>query len=400
MPKATDNGQMARSRALTLTAVTAVLLAACAEAGDDGDPDATTSPASPSAPSDGPEGTGPEPTATGPTALEPTATGPTEPEPPRVVASGLPVPWGVAPLSDGSALVTLREEARILRIDPDGGEPVELTELTEAAPAGEGGLLGIAVSPDDESEVFVYLTTAQDNRVLRLELTENGLEVDDVLLDGIPHATTHNGGRLAFGPDGYLYVTTGDAEQPALAQDPGSLAGKILRIDTDGNPAPGNPYEGSPVWSLGHRNVQGVAWDDDGHMYASEFGSNVWDELNLIEPGGDYGWPEVEGIANVEGLIDPLHQWQPADASPSGIGILDGTIYLAALRGESLWRVPLAGGGEIEEPERLLHGEYGRLRAATPDDAGRLWLLTDNVSRGEPTEDDDRVIILDPAWLD
>ncbi|WP_418605584.1 PQQ-dependent sugar dehydrogenase [Georgenia sp. SUBG003] len=200
----------------------------------------------------------------------------------------------------------------------------------------------------------MYATTDLDNRVLRLRLSDDVVGPPAVVLDGIPRAGNHNGGRLAFGPDGHLYVTTGDAGEPGRAQDLESLGGKILRIDQEGRPAPGNPFAGSPVWSYGHRNVQGIGWDEDGRMYASEFGQNTYDELNLIEPGANYGWPRVEGAGGVEGFVDPMRQWSTAEASPSGIAVVDDAVYLAALRGESLWRVPLAGGGRTGEPVRRL----------------------------------------------
>ena len=162
-----------------------------------------------------------------------------------------------------------------------------------------------------------------------------------------------------------------------------------------GAPAPGNPFPGSRVWSLGHRNVQGMAWDKSGTMYASEFGQNTWDELNRIEPGRNYGWPVVEGIAHRSGFVDPLEQWPTADASPSGITVgADGAIYMAALRGESLWRIPLDSTGKPGTPERLLQGRYGRLRTVVSAPDGRLWLITSNTFRGTPRPGDDRILAL------
>jgi glucose/arabinose dehydrogenase len=234
--------------------------------------------------------------------------------------------------------------------------------------------------------------------VERLRLDGDRLVPQGVVLDGIPRARNHDGGRLAFGPDGFLYVATGDAAVPARAQDPGSLAGKILRITADGEPAPGNPDPGSPVWSLGHRNVQGLAWTPDGRLFASELGQSTWDELNLIEPGGNYGWPLVEGVGRDPRFVDPVVVWPTDAASPSGIGVLAGALYVAALRGESLWRVPLKAGG-VGEPERLLHGTFGRLRAAEPDPDGNLWLLTTNTTRGRVRPGDDRVVVVHPEAL-
>lgn len=355
-------------------------------------------------------GTEPAPSPNPPTATTPPPTAVPEPDAttpspagPTVVAADLDVPWALAFLPDGSALVTLRDRGEVVRV-AEGGEPRPVGTVPGVAARGEGGLLGLAVSPRfaEDRYVFVYLTSAGDNRVARMRLVDGALEPDAVVLDGIPRAGNHNGGRLAFGPDGYLYVTTGDAGEPARAQDPASLGGKILRIDADGDPAPGNPDPDSPVWSLGHRNVQGIAWDEEGRMFASEFGQNTWDELNLIAPGSNYGWPEVEGQGGRDGFVDPLRQWRTADASPSGIAITGGAVYLAALRGESLWRVPLDGDGTGDgtgEPERLLEGTYGRLRAVEVDAEGRLWVLTSNVFRGDPRPGDDQVVVLDPATL-
>lgn len=333
-------------------------------------------------------------------APEPTTTT-SEPAPrePEVLATGLDVPWGVAFLPDGTALVTERDTARVLELVP-GEEPRELATVPGVAAENETGLLGIAVSADfaANGHVFVYLTTDTDNRVLRMVHDGERLVPDVVVLEGVPRETYHSGGRIHVGPDGYLYVATGDAAVPSISQDPGSLGGKILRVDEDGEPAPGNPDPGSPVWSLGHRNVQGMGWDAEGRMFASEFGQDTWDELNLIEAGGNYGWPEVEGTADAAGYVDPLVAWQPADASPSGLAVTEDAVYVAALRGESLWRVPLEDGG-TGEPQRLLVGQYGRLRTVTVAPDGRLWLVTSNTFRGEPREGDDQVVAVDEEWL-
>ncbi|UNX54798.1 PQQ-dependent sugar dehydrogenase [Georgenia sp. TF02-10] len=389
-----------------------LLVGACGEpAGPGGDGAGTPSPAAPSpsaAPTSADAPTSPgaapagEPTTPAPGPSTTPAPGPGTPSPTAAgsafplgeVATDLDVPWGLALRADGSALLTLRDRGEVLRLRP-GAAPASLGRVPGVAAQGEGGLLGIAVDPADDTRVFVYLTTEQDNRVLRLRLDGDRLVPDAVVLSAIPRAGNHNGGRLAFGPDGFLYVTTGDAGDPARSQDRASLAGKILRVDADGRPAPGNPDPGSPVWSLGHRNVQGIAWDARGRLWASELGQDRWDELNLIEPGGNYGWPEVEGAAGREGFVDPVQQWATADASPSGIAVTGGAAYLAALRGNALWRVPLDGG----EPDRLLAGEYGRLRTVAADAAGRLWLVTSNTFRGQVRPGDDRVVVLDPATL-
>jgi glucose/arabinose dehydrogenase len=318
----------------------------------------------------------------------------------RVVARNLDVPWSLAFLPDGSALLTTRDRARLLQVR-EGGRTVDLGRVPGVDPGGEGGLLGVAISPDfaRDRSIFLYLTASGDNRVVRMTFANGRASNARAVVTGIPKAGNHNGGRLAFGPDGYLYVTTGDAGDRSTSQDRRSLGGKILRVTKDGKPAPGNPFNGSRVWSYGHRNVQGIGWDRQGRMYASEFGQNTWDELNLIRPGRNYGWPVVEGRAGRSGFVDPLRQWSTDDSSPSGLAVTaNGTIYMAALRGQSLWRIPTTN-GTAGQPRRLLQGEYGRLRDVVVGPDGRLWVLTNNTSRGNPAADDDKVVVIPESTL-
>ena len=337
------------------------------------------------------------PASTAATPAAPSTTAPTSAAPStQTIATGLPLPWGLAFLPDGTALVTLRDQGEVLHI-AEGAKPVSVGRPPGVVPGGEGGLLGTAISPAFASDrtVFVYLTSRGDNRVMAMTFDGIALTPGPVIVKGIAKAGNHDGGRLAFGPDGYLYISTGDAGARDPAQDKSSLSGKILRVTADGAPAPGNPFPGSPIWSLGHRNVQGLAWDKAGTMYASEFGQNTWDELNRIEPGRNYGWPVVEGVAHRSGFVDPIRQWPTADASPSGIAVgADGAIYMAALRGESLWRIPLDGNGNAGTPKRLLQGKYGRLRTVVSAPDGRLWLVTSNTFRGTLRPGDDRILAL------
>ncbi|WP_243395310.1 PQQ-dependent sugar dehydrogenase [Nocardioides currus] len=315
------------------------------------------------------------------------------------VASGLAVPWGIAFLPDGSAVVTERDSRRVLRLTPgaDGTADVdELGEVVAAAPEVEGGLLGVAVSPDfaTDDTLFVYATTNEDNTVFRVTLDGDEFGQPTPMLTGIPKGVIHDGGRLAFGPDGFLYVSTGETGDPGLAQDPDSLAGKILRITTDGDPAPGNPEAGSPVFSLGHRNVQGLAFDESGQLWASEFGDQTFDELNRVEAGGNYGWPEVEGRGGGRGFVDPVQTWSTAEASPSGLAFADGTLWMAALRGQTLWQVPLEGSG-TGRPVDLFTSDYGRIRTVVTTPDGDLWIATSNRDgRGEPADEDDRILLV------
>ena len=328
-----------------------------------------------------------------------TTAGPTSPSPavpvePTVIARGLEVPWGLAFLPDGTALVSERDTRRIVSISRDG--QVRTVDVVEEADSrGEGGLLGIAVAPTYAQDrlVYAYYTTAADNRIARFRLGEEA----EPIVTGIPVSGIHNGGRLVFGPDGLLYAGTGDASERGLSQDPGSLGGKILRMRPDGTPPPDNPTSGSLVFSLGHRNVQGLAFDAAGRLWASEFGQNTFDEVNQIRAGGNYGWPEVEGSGGDPEFVDPELTWSTDEASPSGAAIVGSTLYVAALRGARLWAVPLDGRGGVEDPRARLTGEYGRLRhvAAAPD--GSLWVLTNNRDgRGVPGADDDRIIRVAP----
>jgi glucose/arabinose dehydrogenase len=312
---------------------------------------------------------------------------------PEVLATGLDVPWGIAFLPGNDAIVTERETGRLLRVRQ--GEPTVAVGLIEDATAtGEVGLLGIAASPNDDGLLYVYYGTPDDNRVARLRLGEE----PEVIVEGIPGAPFHTGGRLAFGPDGMLYVTVGDATVPASAQDPDSLAGKILRIQADGSIPEDNPVSASAVFSLGHRNVEGLAWDPAGRLWATEFGEARLDELNLIEAGGNYGWPAVEGPGGDPRYIDPVVTWTPAEASPAGVAFARGSLYVAALRGEKLWQVPLDADGRPGTPIALLEGKYGRIRIVELGPDGWLWIGTSNRDGrgGPPGPEDDRIVRFPP----
>ncbi|MGV1079158.1 MAG: PQQ-dependent sugar dehydrogenase [Candidatus Nanopelagicales bacterium] len=315
-----------------------------------------------------------------------------------VIASGLKTPWGVAFLPDGSALVTDRDDGIVNLVTPKAGGLASVTKVGEVQSVnegGEGGLLGIAMEPGREpKKAFVYYTTPQDNRIATMAWDGKKLGSPSPILSGIPAAQIHNGGRITFGPDGYLYAGTGDAGQGDRAQDVKNLGGKILRITAAGKPAPGNPFPNSPVWSLGHRNVQGLAFDSKGRLWNSEFGQNLHDELNLVTKGSNYGWPIHEGIAKDPEYADPYVQWPTSEASPSGLAIVGDWAYMAALRGRRLWQIGIAGPAPIG-PNPLLVGEYGRLRTPTLALDGSLWLTTSNTDgRANPAPDDDKILQL------
>lgn len=309
---------------------------------------------------------------------------------PITIAEDLDAPWSMVLYGD-TLLVSERDTARVLELD-ETGDVHEVGVIDDVAPGGEGGLLGLAVRDD---ELYTYFTADGGNRVERRpilgEAGELSLGQPTAVIDGIPSASNHNGGRIAFGPDGMLYVTTGDAGERDSAQDLDALSGKILRLTPDGGIPDDNPFRGSPVYSYGHRNPQGIGWDAEGTMYASEFGQDTWDELNIIEPGGNYGWPEAEGIAGGVGFIDPVQQWRPADASPSGIAVTRSAILIANLRGERLRRVPL---DDLSTSTEEYVGEFGRLRDVIATNGG-VWMLTNNTDgRGDPAEGEDRIVLV------
>ncbi|GHG55930.1 oxidoreductase [Streptomyces griseocarneus] len=320
----------------------------------------------------------------------------------RTLTTKLASPWGVATLPGGDLLVGSRDTGRIVRIAARDGRRTEVGSVPGVAAAGEGGLLGLAASPRfaEDRTLYAYFTTESDNRIARMLVNDRRpageqLTPPDTVLRDIPKGTVHNGGRIAFGPDGMLYAGTGEGGRRELAQDPASLGGKILRMTPDGEPAHGNPRADSVVYSSGHRNVQGLAWDADKRLWASEFGQNTWDELNLVEPGRNYGWPEAEGRAGRPGFTDPVEQWRTSDASPSGLAYAAGSLWMAGLRGERLWRVPLRGSRPAAAPRAFLAGNYGRLRTVVPTDDGGLWLTTSNTDgRGRPGPEDDRLLRL------
>jgi glucose/arabinose dehydrogenase len=307
------------------------------------------------------------------------------------VATGLVAPWSIVRIGDDT-LVSQRDDARILRLNPDGSL-AEVGVVAGVAHGGEGGLLGLAhLEADGEAWLYAYFTAADDNRIVRMPFEGGELGEPEVVLAGIAKAGNHNGGRIAFGPDGMLYATTGDAAQPGLSQDPSSLNGKILRMTPEGEAPDDNPTPGSLVYSLGHRNPQGIAWDAAGQLWAAEFGQNTWDEFNRIDPGANYGWPIVEGQTGDDRFVDPVLQWATTEASPSGLARVGDTFFLASLRGERVWAIYVGDDGTAGATPWFV-GEFGRIRdvAAGPD--GSLWFLTNNTDgRGDVRQGDDRLM--------
>ena len=375
-----------RARGVALAALAAVVAVLAALSGCSASPSGQSTPGSrtpTTPPASSTTSSGTSTTSSAPTASIPLA------EDVSTVVDGLAAPWSIA-FHEATALIAERDSARVLEVTAEGGTRVVGT-IEDVVPRGEGGLLGLAVH---RGELFTYLTASGENRIVRHALTGRpgalSLADSETILDGLDAASYHNGGRIAFGPDGMLYATVGDARNRSSAQDLTSLSGKILRLSPDGAVPADNPFPGSPVYSYGHRNPQGIAWDEQGTLYASEFGQDTWDELNVIQPGANYGWPEVEGSAGRAGFTDPVQQWAPAEASPSGIAVSGAAVHLANLRGERLRVVPL---GELGNAAERFAGRFGRLRDVVLVPDGALWALTSNTDgRGDPAAGDDRVL--------
>jgi glucose/arabinose dehydrogenase len=314
----------------------------------------------------------------------------------KTLARDLAVPWGLAFLPSGNALVGERDSGDVFVVRRKGGKRRvgHLGVHSQLSRAGEGGLLGLVVHPNFAANrlVYAYLSTRNDNRIIRFRFAGGRLHKREVVLAGIPMNIHHNGGGLAFGPDDLLYASTGDGEVGSRAQSRSSLGGKVLRMTPDGEVPAGNPF-GNYTWSMGHRNVEGIAFDPRGGLWASEFGEKEADELNRIVPGGNYGWPNVEGADGGGGYKDPLAQWSPTSVcSPAGIAVARGRAWLGALRGECLYSVRLRG-PDAGAKKRHFRGRFGRIRQVAKAPDGSLWITTSNRDgRGSPSGNDDRVI--------
>jgi glucose/arabinose dehydrogenase len=318
----------------------------------------------------------------------------------EVVAKNLAVPWGLDFLPDGTALVTERDSDRLLKVSlaetGPGGTPVtEVQKIAGVTNGGDGGLLGLAVSPTYQTDrtIFIYYSTATDNRIAKLTLGGT----PQPIVTGIPYGLMDDGGRLAFGPDGFLYAGTGDAGNPASAADPKSLGGKILRMTPDGKPAPGNPGP-SLVYASGFRDVQGLGWDRAKRMYATDKGDTTFDELNVIQPGKDYGWPAGQGRIGDQKYVDPLLTWKPELGGCAGVGVAGTVLVTACLTSTRLYAVQLTNSGTaLGAPQPLLTKKFGRLRTAAPALDGSLWVTTSNKDgQGSPTPDDDQILRIVP----
>jgi glucose/arabinose dehydrogenase len=330
-----------------------------------------------------------------------------------IVAQNLDTPWALAFLPDNSILFTERE-GRVRFIDKNGNlqqQPVAV--ITEVREISEGGLLGIAVHPDFTSNNYVYVyftygTTNQNtnNRVVRYKFANNSLTERTVIVDAIPGAPNHDGGRIKFGPDGYLYIATGDSQEPSLSQDRASLAGKILRVTDDGKPAPGNPFN-TAIYSYGHRNPQGLTWDEKGQLWSTEHGRSGFpsglDELNRIAPGKNYGWPTIQGDETKGEMEKPVLHSGSDTWAPSGAAFYpgrgeEGSIFFAGLRGQGLYEATL--NGNSVNLKKHFDGQLGRIREVVLGPDGFLYITTSNHDgRGTPKADDDKILRINPERL-
>ncbi|WP_423921920.1 PQQ-dependent sugar dehydrogenase [Frigoribacterium sp. 2-23] len=378
-----------RAGALASAAVATLLLAAC-----------TTdiqSQAGPSLTAAGPTTTsGPGPSPVAPTTDTAGVTVASDATPTDVV-TGLEAPWSVVRLDSGSSFISLRDSGTVVELQADGSTR-DVATIDGVVHRGEGGLLGLAVLGGSPSYLYAYTTTADDNRVVRAPITGEpgsyGLGAQEAVLTGIPKADNHDGGRLAFGPDGMLWITTGDASTTDNAQDPQSLGGKILRVTPTGEAASDNPTAGSPVYTLGHRNPQGIAFDANGGVWAAEFGQNTFDELNALERGGNYGWPIEEGPSTDADFRAPVLSWSTKTASPSGLTAIGSTLFMAGLGGKRLFEIQVPPNAEATPTELFTGGSsLGRIRDVLPGPDGTLWIVTNNTDgRGTPGAGDDRIV--------
>lgn len=316
----------------------------------------------------------------------------------EVVATGLDTPWTIMFLPSGELLVTERKGTiRVL------GEQPRLLQIPGVVESGESGLTGAALHPQFATNPYLYTyytLTANGrnvNRVVRYRFDGQVLNEPLTIVDDIPAGVNHNGGQIAFGPEGKLYICTGDAGTSENAQDKNSLGGKILRVNEDGTIPTDNPF-GNAVYSYGHRNPQGIAWDDQGKLWATEHGrsgvTTGYDEINLIEKGGNYGWPTIQGSATKQGMRAPIAQSGSVTTwAPAGIAIKDQTLYFTGLRGQALYELPLPSSSNLGTIRAYFKEEYGRLRALSLGPDGALYFSTSNQDgRGTPKNGDDQII--------
>lgn len=327
------------------------------------------------------------------------------------VAENLDTPWAIAFLPDKSILVTERK-GTVRLVDSSGHlASAPVASITSAKEIGEGGLLGITLHPDFSSNQYVYLYYTYSgsgnntlNRVVRMTYQNNQLNDEKIIVDNIPGAANHNGGRIKFGPDKYLYIATGDGQQPSRAQDKNSLAGKILRVTDTGAVVEGNPF-GNQIYSYGHRNPQGLVWDSKNTLWATEHGPSGGslgtgnDELNKIEIGKNYGWPEIQGSEAREGMVTPIiNSGINTTWAPAGAAIIGNSLFFGGLRGQALYKLDITNPTSGATP--YFKGKYGRIREVIVGPDNMLYITTSNKDgRGIPGLKDDKIIKINPQKL-
>ncbi|MGP3983040.1 PQQ-dependent sugar dehydrogenase [Streptomyces sp. KR80] len=314
------------------------------------------------------------------------------------LASGVDVAWGLVFLPDGSALYSERNTFNIYRLTKSGEKTLVGKVPNAVGTGGEGGLLGLEIAPTFSSDhwLYIYHTASGGNRVARMKYENGALSGYQSLLQGISQSKYHNGGRLRFGPDGKLYASAGDAQNGSKAQDKNSLNGKILRINPDGSIPSDNPF-GNAVWSLGHRNPQGLDFDSQGRLWQAEFGNSSQDEVNLIQKGGNYGWPNCEGTGgSCGGYIAPKKTWSTGEASPSGLTIINDYVFVATTVGQRVYRLKIDANSNLVEQKTYFQGTYNRLRTVEVDHDGDIWLTTTTDKDG--TAGNDRILLVDIVY--
>ncbi len=325
-----------------------------------------------------------------------------------IIAQNLDTPWGMAFLPNGDILLTERP-GRVRLIQNDNNKSTLLATIEDVVEMGEGGLLGIAVHPNFSTNNWIYLYYTYRNtdsntlnRVVRMELYNSALHNEKIIVDAIPGAANHNGGRLQFGPDNLLYITTGDAQEPSQAQNTSSLAGKILRVTENGEPASGNPFN-NRIYSFGHRNPQGLTWDNAGNLWATEHGrsgiTSGLDEINLIKSGKNYGWPDIQGDETKTGMENPETHSGAMTWAPSGAAYINSSIFFGGLRGSTLYKATLHK-ENITEIKEYFKNDYGRIREVAVGTDRMIYFSTSNRDgRGIPSSTDDRIIRINPQFL-
>lgn len=324
------------------------------------------------------------------------------------IARDLAVPWDLALLPDGRILLT--ERAGKVKLIDQSGQAKTIANFEQVSSVGESGMTGLTLHPNFLSNgyVYIYYTYRASgsilNRVSRFTLNNDLLLNEAVLIDSLPGGSIHNGGRMRFGPDQKLWILTGDAARPQLAQDPKSLAGKVLRVDDDGSVPDDNPTKGSPVYSFGHRNPQGLDWHPlTEELVATEHGETAHDEINIIKADGNYGWPEVNSCFGDSRLVEPIlcseeDTWAPSGGAFLGTKIwhFRNSFFFAGLRGQLLERIDIID-GKVANRQTIIKNKYGRLRAVLADQQGSLYISTSNLDgRGQPNPGDDKILKLTP----